>query len=231
MYAFFFMMGLAVLAAIIAIPVVASHYVPWWGTMLVILAELVFLRYALFRILGMMFAIFVSVGLRVGTLYMRGARVQVHSVTDVPKPDPSLLPRRNSGSADHEEDEAATPEPDAEGTRYVKVDCTITPTGNAAAPAPYFEAGAFTLSSEGFALPKFPPTDDPAKTGEIFSAAVVRDGVSQLVPLDERFDGSQRLELVFKCPPTLQGRVKLKFIVLKLSEIVIPALRGETAGA
>src|SRR3954447_14496339 len=59
-YALFFMMGFAVLAAVVAIPIVAAAFLPWWGTLLIILAELVFLRYTLLRIVGIMFAIFVG---------------------------------------------------------------------------------------------------------------------------------------------------------------------------
>ena len=66
MYALFFLMGLGVLAALIVIPAVAAAFLPWWATLLIIVAELVFLRYTFFKILGMMFAIFVSVGLRLG---------------------------------------------------------------------------------------------------------------------------------------------------------------------
>lgn len=224
MYALFFLMGLAVLVALVAVPVVAAGFVPWWGTVLVILAELVFLRYTLFRILGMMFAIFVSVGLRLGTMNMRGAKVEVHGVKVVPKPELAAVPKPNSGSVDLEEHEASVLEPDGEGTRYVQVDCTITPAANAAGPVRHFDAGGFKLSSEGLALPKFPPTDDVAKTGQVFAAAVVKDVVSTPVPLDEPLVGSQRLELVFKCPPTLKGKVRVKYIVLKLAEIAIPAV-------
>lgn len=231
MYALFFMMGLAVLAALIVIPIVTAPFVPWWGTLLIIFGELIFLRYTLFRILGMMFAVFVSVGLRLGTMSMRGAKVAVHGVMIVPKPELALAPKLNTGSVDLEEHEAGVLEPDAEGTRYVKLDCTIAPAANAAGPVRHFEAGGFKLSSEGFALPKFPPTDDAAKTGEVFCAAVVKDGVSTPVPLDEQLVGSQRLELVFKCPATLTGRVKLKFIVLKLAEIVVPGSDGVSAVA
>jgi hypothetical protein len=221
-YALFFLMGLAVLAALIVVPCIAAAFLPWWGTLLVVLGELVFLRYTLFRIVGMMFAIFVSVGLRLGTMNMRRARVDVHGISIVPKPDLSLVPKPNTGSVDLEEHEAAVLEPDAEGTRYVKLDCTITPAANAAGPVRHFEAGGFKLSSEGLALPKFPPTDDPTKTGEVFAAALVKDGVSIPIPLDEQLVGSQRLDLVFKCPPTLTGKVKLKFMVIKLAEVVVP---------
>jgi hypothetical protein len=124
---------------------------------------------------------------------------------------------------DLEEHEAAVLKPDREGIRYVKVDCTITPAPNAVGVVRHFEAGGFKLSSEGLALPKFPPEDDVARTGPVFAAAVVKDGASTPVPLDEQLVGSQRLELVFRCPPTLKGKVKLKFIVLKLADIVAPA--------
>lgn len=229
MYSLFFLMGLAVLAALIVIPVVAAAFVPWWGTLLIILAELIFLRYTLFRILGMMFAIFVSVGLRLGTMNMRRARVEVHGVTVVPKPELALVPKPNTGSVDLEEHEAVVLEPDPEGTRYVKVDCTVTLAANAVGPVRHFEAGGFKLSSEGLTLPKFPPTDDAARTGDIFAAAVVKDGVSTPVPLDEQLVGSQRLELVFKCPPTLTGTVNLKYIVLKLAAIVVPPSNGDSS--
>jgi hypothetical protein len=221
-YTLFFLMGIGVMVALVAIPCISAGFLPWWAVCLIVVAEAVFLRYTFFRILGMMFAIFTSVGLRLGTMNMRRAGVEVHGVSVVPKPELSAVPKPNTGSVDLEEHEAAVLKADAEGTRYVRVDCTITPAADAVGPVRHFEAGGFVLSSEGLALPKFPPEDDPEKTGEVFAAALVEDGVAKPVPLDEQLDGSRRLELIFRCPATLRGRVKLKFLVHKLGEVVVP---------
>ena len=223
MYALFFLMGCAVIAAFIAVPAVTAAFAPWWAVVLVLLAELVVLRYTAFRILGMMFAVFVSVGLRLGTLNMRGAKVQVFGLSVVPKPARSATPKPRTGSVDLDEHEAALLADDPAGTRYVKLDCTITPAAGAGGPVRHYEPAAFELSSEGFAVPKFPPTDDPAKTGELFAAAVVTDGVPTPIPPDEHLVGSQRVELVFRCPATLVGQARLKFLVRRLADVIVPA--------
>src|SRR5687768_14840815 len=104
LHLFFLMLLFAFLAALITLPVATAPYVPWWGTLLILLAELVFLRYTLFKILGFMFAMFVSVGLRIGVRGMRGARVDVHSLTVVPPPGPEAIIKRESGSVDEDDD-------------------------------------------------------------------------------------------------------------------------------
>ena len=245
-------MGMLVgfIAALVALPVLTARLVPWWGTMLIIFGELVFLRYALFKILGLMFGIFTSVGLRMGVRGMRGARVDVHSVRVVPPPTPDQIVKSESGSVDEDPDEdpdesgsvdedpddAAgddadddddddASEPDAPGTRFVKVDCTVTPSPKMEAsdwPVKHYDAGSFTLSSEGFAWPKFPPDDDATRTGVLAAAAVVEGGTARPIAPDEQLLGSQRLELIFKCPPTLRGPAKLKFIVLPLATVEVP---------
>ncbi len=229
MYLFFFVMVIIFVSALITLPVIASHYVPWWGTVAIIVAELIFLRYALFKILGLMFGIFVSVGLRIGTQGMRGATVNIHSINVVPPPDPlpPELAESQSGSIDDDPDEA--PEPDAPGTRYIVVDCTVTPSRKSETsdwPVKHYDAGSFALSAQTFIWPSFPPKEDDSRTGRIVAANRIENGASSRITLDTRLLGSQRLQLTFKCPPTLQGRARLKFIVLKLADVELPAPAG-----
>src|SRR5688572_4753833 len=127
----FMVMLVGFIAALVALPVLTAQLVPWWGTVLIIVGELVFLRYTLFRVLGLMFGIFTWVGLRVGVRGMRGASVVVHSVEVVPPPAPEQVVKPESGSVDEDPDEDEdpddAPEPDPAGTRFVRVDCTVTP--------------------------------------------------------------------------------------------------------
>jgi hypothetical protein len=242
LYLFFAMMLVSFLAAIIALPVVTAPYVPWWGTLAIILGELIFLRYTLFKIIRFMFAMFVFVGLRFGAKGMRGAKVDFHSVTVVPEPGPDLIVKRESGSIDEdEEDDDAgeegeeldennreddgADEADAPDVRYVRVDCTVTPSAKSQAsnwPLKHYEAGAFTLSSKAFTWPTFPPQDDETRTGTIVAAALLNGDGMTPIPLDRHLLGSQRLALYFKCPATLQGRAKLKFLVLPLASLDLP---------
>jgi len=234
LYTFFFLMLGAFVAALIVLPLATAPYVPWWGTILIVAAELVFLRYALFRILGLMFAAFVSVGLRVGVQGMRGAKVDIHSLTVVPRPGPEMIVRPESGSVDDDVDdvdededaeEKAAAEREAAEMRYVKLDCTVSPSAKAEAsnwPVKHYDAGSFKLSSEGFAWPSFPPKDDETRTGEIVAAALVDGANTTPVALDKQLLGRQRLSLIFKCPPTLRGSAKLKFIVLTLARVEVP---------
>ena len=227
----FMVMLIGFITALVALPVLTARLVPWWGTVLIIFGELVFLRYALFRILGLMFGIFTWVGLRVGVRGMRGAKVEVHSVEVVPPPGPEQFVRSESGSVDEDPDEDEgedpddAPEPDAPGTRFVKVDCTITPSPKVQAsdwPVKHYDAGSFTISSEGFAWPRFPPADDETRTGQLVAAAVVEGGKPRPIAPDEQLLGSQRLEMIFKCPPTLKGPAKLKFVILPLAAVNVP---------
>ncbi len=225
LHLFFLAMLVGFLAALITLPVATAPYVPWWGTLLIILGELVLLRYTFFKILGLMFGMFVSVGLRLGTRGMRDARVDVHSIAVVPPPGPEAIVKRESGSVDEDEDDEAAPEADAPGTRYVKLDCTVTPSPTlraSSSPVNHYEPGAFKLSSEGFAWPSFPPTDDETRTGELVAAALVDGESAGPIPPDRQLVGSQRLALTFKCPPTLRGRAKLKFLVLTLASVDVP---------
>jgi len=57
LHLFFMMMLIGFIVALIALPVFTASLVPWWGTLLIILGELVLLRYTLFKILGLMFGI------------------------------------------------------------------------------------------------------------------------------------------------------------------------------
>jgi hypothetical protein len=226
LYLLFFAMVVALVAALIVLPVATAPLVPWWGTLLIIVGELVFLRYALFKILGAIFGIFTWVGIRVGVRGMRGAKVDIHSVRVVPRPGPDEIVRSESGSVDEEPGETdAAPEPDAPGTRYVKVDCTVTPSPKVQAsnwPVKHYDAGAFKISSQGFAWPSFPPKDDETRTGDIVAAAVLDGETPTPIAPDKQLLGSQRLSLTFKCPATLKGRAKLKFIVLPLASLDVP---------
>ena len=227
LYLLFLLMVILFFAVLIALPIATAPSVPWWGTVLIVVGELVFLRYALFKILGLMFGLFVWVGLRMGVRGMRGARVDIHSVNVVPRPGPEAMVRPESGSVDEtpEEADAAAAEPDPPGTRYVKVECTVTPSPKVQAsnwPVKHYDAGSFKISSEGFAWPTFPPKDDETRTGELVAAAVVDDGSTTPVAPDQQLVGSQRLALTFRCPETLRGRAKLKFIVLPLAALDVP---------
>ena len=226
----FMVMLVGFIVALVALPVLTARLVPWWGTVLIIVGELVFLRYTLFRVLGLMFGMFTWVGLRVGVRGMRGASVVVHSVEVVPPPAPEQVVKPESGSVDEDPDEDEDPddaaEPDPAGTRFVRVDCTVTPSPKVEAsdwPVKHYDAGSFTLSSERFVLPTFPPEDDPTRTGVLAAAAVVEGGNARPIAPDEQLAGSQRLALIFKCPPTLRGPAKLKFIVLSLATVDVPA--------
>jgi hypothetical protein len=106
----FMVMLIGFLGALVALPAMTARLVPWWGTLLIVLGELVFLRYTLFKILGLMFGIFTWVGIRIGVSGMRGARIDVHSVRVVPPPAPEEAVRRQSGSVDLHPAEDDAPE-------------------------------------------------------------------------------------------------------------------------
>jgi hypothetical protein len=224
LYLLFFAMLIGFVGALIALPAFLAPLVPWWGVVLIVVGELVALRYTFFRILGLMFGVFVWAGLRVGVRGMRGAKVEVHSIKVVPRPGPDEVVRRESGSVDHAEGEGDA-EPDAPGTRYVRVECTVTPSPKVQAsnwPVKHYDPGSFKLSSQRFDWPSFPPKDDETRTGDVVAAAVLDGEVATPIASDEQLLGSQRLALTFKCPQTLKGPAKLKFVILPLATLDVP---------
>lgn len=223
LYGLFFLMILAFAAAFLIVPAIAAAHLPWWGTALVVVAELIVLRYTLFRFLGFCFATFVWVGLRLGTAGMRGTTVVVHAVDVVPPPEPGAIARRESGSVDEEPDE--TLELDPPGTRSVRVELTVTPPARLETsnwPIKHYDAGSFHLTSQRFAWPTFPPAEDASRTAHLAAAAVVDEGIATPIAADAQLRGRQRLALTFKVPPTLRGRASLTFVVLKLAEVALP---------
>jgi hypothetical protein len=219
LYLLFFAMVIAFVAVLIAVPAVLAPLVPWWGVVLVVLAEIVLLRYTLFRILGFFFGVFVWAGLRMGVRIVWGTKVDVHSVTVVPRPSPVEVARPRSGSVDEDEGEA---EPDVPGTRYVRVECTVTPSPRMEAAKWPIEPGTFKISSEGWRWPSMPPKEDERRTGEPVAAAVVEGAAARPLAPDERLLGQRRLALTFRCPPTLRGPAKLKYLVLPLAALDVP---------
>jgi hypothetical protein len=223
LYLLFFAMLIAFVGALIALPALMAPLVPWWGVVLIVVGELVVLRYTLFRILGFFFGVFVWAGLRVGIRVVRGTKVDVHSVTVVPRPVPEQIIRRKSGSVDEDGSESGTEgAADAPGTRYVRVECTVTPSPRMEAAKWPIEPGTFKISSEGFRWPSMPPKEDETRTGEPVAAAVLDEAGARPLAPDEHLLGRQRLALTFKCPPTLRGRAKLKYLILPLAMVDVP---------
>src|SRR5690606_95755 len=113
---------LGAVAVIVAIPIVAGLYLPWWGTVLVIIAEIVALRLAVPRLLALALRRFGMRLLDTKSRVLRDASVRILRVE--PYDGPSFRRTRELQSPEDEEEvfEAeATPPPTFAG-RHVMVE-------------------------------------------------------------------------------------------------------------
>jgi hypothetical protein len=119
---------LGAVAVIVAIPIVAGLYLPWWGTVLVIIAEIVALRLAVPRLLALALRRFGMRLLDTKSRVLRDASVRILRVE--PYDGPSFRRTRELQSPEDEDEEVfeaeATPPPTFAG-RHVMVEFTLTP--------------------------------------------------------------------------------------------------------
>ena len=194
---------LAVLGVVATLAVV---YLPTWAAGVTIAACLVAAGVLILRGLRWLFnTVFEAKSKALG-----GARVTVHAVEKVARP---------SGSRDRK-----APEPAAggEGLGYLVLDVTVTPLPEVDLPWEPHELLLVPFErdvSAGAAAAD--AGDDPEKNrGSVYSARLIAtDG--QTSPAPDHLSGEQRLRLVFACPPTLNGRVKLQYYFASMGDFRI----------
>ena len=213
---------LALVGVLIAIPAVAARFLPWWGTLLVIVAEV-----SLLVVGGPKLAVFAFKQFAMGLFNrksraLRGARVRVHRVEPTEKPA-SLTESESPAEEDDEtDDEPETPgEPEEPDDRhYVLVEFTITPQANPAAME-YYDTSELMLIPYDAEVDK---SEDPTSGDHAASVAEqwLIDESGKATSDFDKLTGPARLRTVFACPPTLHGRVKFQYYFEAFGDLMIP---------
>lgn len=186
------------LTAIIAAPIVASRFLPWWGTMLVLLVEVALIialgpqmiRWAITRIV-------VSL-LQKKSRVLRGADLRIEQVSLTVRPD-------DAG----EEDDC----------RYVQIRGTLIPQPHAS-EMQFYEPGELLLVPYDATVSLDEHQDDAQ------SASAVRVRLIEETNLPgreaEKITGPAALEILFAVPQTLSGRVKFRYYFEQFGDVMLP---------
>ena len=213
--------AVALLVVIVAIPAVASHYLPAWATLLVALVEGVVLVLAAPRLVAwffkrFLFGIFIS-----KSRVLRGATVAVHRVEPTTKP-----PRRGEtpkpaedDDADEEEDEED--EEEADRRHYVLVEFTLTPRPATGRMRFYDTTEMMLVPFDSRVSLKEDPTSDD-RSGSVHEHHLVNDDDGSETSDFDKLTGPAHLRMIFACPPTLHGRVKFQYYFETFGDFTIP---------
>lgn len=216
---------LAFFAIVIAVPVAASYFLPWWGTLLAIVGEVIFLGITVPALVKYGFKKFAMGLFESKSKVLRKAQVELHRCEATTKPggDKGMLPE-NDGSARELEREYGDTEQKYETRGYVLIDCTITPKQKYAVPMTHWDPVDFAL------VPYSKPTginhmdeDMQDDEGQLASVNMVDSNGVELE--DSEFDkiaGPMRLRFVFDCPESLVGRTKLRYYFEGIGDIRLP---------
>ncbi|MEO0964307.1 MAG: hypothetical protein AAFY08_04235 [Planctomycetota bacterium] len=220
---------LLIVVLLIAIPVIAAQFLPWWAVLLIVMVLAAVLIFGLPKLIGYGFKRF-FVGLFEGkSRVLRGAEVTVHEVAEVPRPASLDAEEREDVPGEDGEGFDTEVADDDEPVRYVMIDCTITPKPSAGKfqhwePSelqlcPYDKSTKLDLSGE----------DDPTDAGDeghVVECSSVGD--AQSVEDEEgddaygKYHGPMRLRMVFGCPASLRGRAKLRYYFEGIGDIRLP---------
>jgi hypothetical protein len=223
---------LLVLALLIAIPAVASRYLPWWGTLLVIVGEfagLVLLGPTLVKYGVKRFAI----GLfATKSRVLRDAMVAVHRVEATARPAREGTDEADESGEDEDEDEdegeregeGEDDDEEDEGPRnYVLVDFTLTPKPGQSRMQHYEPSELMLVPFDQKV--SMDEADDPT------DADAASAGVERLWLVDEsggetddfdKITGPAHLRVVFECPLSLTGRAKFRYYFETFGDLVLP---------
>ncbi len=213
-----------VLLAMTAI-IVASRWLPWWAALVLIPGSFLFFVWLAIALIKHGARKLLSAALEDQSLVLRGATVTIHGVA------PCEIPEEFAESETFEDEDADRSEPDG---RYVCVEMTVHPDpGGVSASREKLEEGGgkwmpiiFTLMEPGTVL-------DPKTQGvmAMFSIPQARavtvdrtDGESAVdFDGDMLIEGPARVRVTFHVPDGVEGRVAVRYQLLELAEITVPA--------
>jgi hypothetical protein len=192
---------------LVGLPVLASRFLPWWGTCLAIVGEGVLLVVVGPKLVALAIKRF-AVGLfKTKSEVLKGAAVHVHSV------DSSTKPVEPDESAPDTEDPGEPPD----DSRYVLIDFTLTPLSGTS-KMNHWEPGELML------VPFDLPND--AKEVDHLSASIVElkmiDEVGNETEDFDKIVGPGRFKATFACPRQLTGRVKFRYYFEGFGDVMLP---------
>lgn len=208
---------LAVVVLAIGLPVVASQFLPWWGTLIFVLVEGVVLVKGIPKLLGAAVGGVAKRLFETKSVVLRDATVTLHDVREVSRPAGAAADREVENDEEDWDDEEDGPE----AARYIEIDCTVIP---APPIGPMQHWDPFELQLCPFDKPTAFNADDDGDENDEASVHDVHalDDDGHAVEIDGKLTGSHRLRLVFACPATLQGRAKLRYYFESLGDIALP---------
>jgi len=221
---------LALVGVLIAIPAIAARFLPWWGTLLVIFAEVTLLVVGGPKLMVFGFKQFAVRLIGRKSRALRGAQVRVHRIEPAGKP--ASLTRDDSAETEGDDDDddedkdvsgegARGPSEPEEpyDRRYVLVEFTITPQGGPAATESY-EASQLKLVP----FDAYVGLTEKSTSGS--EARVVEQWlIDEAGNATRDFDdltGPARLRTVFACPPTVHGRAKFQYYFEAFGDVMVP---------
>ena len=204
---------------IIGSPIVASHYLPWWGTILFIIAEGVLILWGVPRLIKFAAKRFAMNLFTSKSRVLRGAMVQIHRVELAHDPrKPPVLENQ-----DYPKTEAAAYAMNLSSPineRFILLEFTITPrTG--ASRMQFYEPGELLLIPFDAKIDIHADPNADENAGVISKCAVIDENGNESEDFD-KITGRNKIRAIFKCPATLVGRVKLRYFFEDFGEAMLP---------
>jgi hypothetical protein len=208
---------------LVGVPVLASRFLPWWGTSLVILGEAVLLVVVAPKLIAWGIKRF-AIGLfKTKSEVLKGAQVHVHSVALADEPaDSEVVDGDSDESEESDEDESDEPEneddeSDEEISRYVQIDFTLTPMPGTS-KMKHWEPDELMLVP--FDLPNDMKEDD-FLSASIVKMTMVDEAGNETREFD-KITGPGRFRAVFGAPAQLTGRVKFRYYFEGMGDLRLP---------
>lgn len=216
---------LALVGVLIAIPAFAARYLPWWGTLLLIVAEVTLLVVGGPKLAAFAFKQFAMGLFNRKSRALRGAQVRVHRIEPTQKPasltrDESAEDEDDEGEKKSGEESGSPEEPEEPDDRhYVLVEFTITPQANRGAMQYYDTTELMLVPYDAeVGLTEHSTLGDSASVAEQW---FIDEAGNATLDFD-KLTGTARLRTVFACPPTLHGRAKFQYYFEAFGDLMIP---------
>jgi len=213
---------LATFVLVIGAPVLASRYLPWWGTIMFLVAEGILLLWGVPK-LFVFGAKRVAIGLfTTKSRVLRGAMCQVHEVRlTTPPVIRRELTGESAGTSDIQDSNNVTPTmKTTAGTRFILIDFTITPRPGQSRMTHYEPSELMLIPFDRKISLEKDPTDS-GDAGTLRQIRLVDDAGAETEELD-KLTGPARYRAIFECPPTLTGRAKLQYYFETFGDLMLP---------
>jgi hypothetical protein len=223
---------LFLLLLLIGIPAVSSRYMPWWGTVLVVLGEAVLLLFLGPKLAGFAIRRFALGLFMTKSKVLRGATVNVHSVEPAARPaghaaganadeaDPDST--ADDDDDEEREDADAGVEKDEDSPSYhVLVDFTITPKRGLSVMQYYDPSELMLAPFDHKVTFDEDPSDDDAGLASVQQLRLVGESGAETDDFD-KITGPAHLRVIFACPLSLTGRAKFRYYFETFGDLMVP---------